>query len=228
MTKRVPMIYLCMLALTTCLFLLTGCGGDQAPGTDTAETEVEASKEADPNVTLQEESFVLELPMNKGVRTVKAQIPQEWMRNTDFGSVVFQPENKDDFFYPPMIQYTTTCGGSCEAAAIPANIEKAIQGIKDTLTRPNINTGDAELDAVRAEVKVLLDERFEEDGWILAAAVTYAEELSSARYIPRIVIHAFRHHSGDEFFIQTTAHASLDQKDALLTVLTAACRATNY
>jgi len=234
MTKKVPMIYLCMLALAAGLFLFNGCGGDQAPDSaamsteNTSEEEKGTSEDAGPNIALQDESFDLELPLDKGVRTVQAQIPQGWMRNTDFGSIVFQPPDKDDFFYPPMIQYTTSCGGPCDAATIPANIEKAIQGIKDTLARPNINTGDAELDAVRADVEVLLDEKFEEDGWILAAAVTYAEELSSAQYIAKVVIHAFRHHPGDEFFIQTTAHAALDQKDALLSVLTAACRATNY
>ena len=37
---------------------------------------------------------------------------------------------------------------------IPKNIEKLIKGIKDTLARPNINTGDPELDAVRANVEI--------------------------------------------------------------------------
>lgn len=223
-----------MLALAVGLFQFSGCGGDQAPDTaslsaeKTSEEGKEAAEEAGPIAALQDESFDLDLPSDQGLQAVRAQIPQQWMRNTDFGSIVFQPANKDDFFYPPMIQFTTSCGGSCDAAAIPANIEKAIQGIKDVLARPNINTGDAELDAIRADVEVLLEEKYEGDGWILAAAVTYPEELSSAQYVARIVIHAFRHHPGDKFFIQTTAHASIDQKDELLAVLTAACRATNY
>lgn len=221
-------------ALVIILTGFIGCTGDKAPDTpplsseSSRETEKVADEQTAPPADLKDEGFDLELPLDQGTLAVQAKIPRSWARNPDFGSIVFQPPDKEDFYYPPLIQYTASCGGSCDAAAIPGNIETAIQGIKDGLSRPNINSGDAEKDAIRADVEILLEEKYTEDAWILAAAVTYPEELSSALYIPKVVVHAFRHHSGDKFFIQTSAHAALDQKDELLAVLTAACRSTDY
>jgi len=213
---------------------LIGCTGDKAPDTPTLsseaarKTEKAADEKTAPPAALTDANFDLELPLDQGTQAVLAKIPRSWTRNPDFGSIVFQPPDKDDVYYPPLIQYTASCGGSCDAAAIPGNIETTIQGIKDGLSRPNINSGDAEQDAIRANVEILLEEKYAEDGWILAAAVTYPEELSSALYVPKVVVHAFRHHSGDKFFIQTSAHAALDQKDELLAVLTSACRSTDF
>ena len=77
-------------------------------------------------------------------------------------------------------------------------------------------------------MEIIADEKFAEDGWILAAAVTYPEELSSALYVPKLVVHAFRHHKGDRFFVQTTARAQLTQKDEFLAVFLEACKQTDY
>jgi hypothetical protein len=177
---------------------------------------------------LQEESIEVKLPNSEETLALKAKIPANWARNPDFGGIVYQPTNKDDYFYPPTLSYGAKCAGSCAPEDIPKNIEKLLKGIKDTLARPNINTGDPELDAIRANVEIIADEKFADDGWILAAAVTYPEELSSAMYTPKIVVHGFRHHKGDGFFIQTTANAQLTQKEELLNVFLEACKQTDY
>ena len=177
---------------------------------------------------LKEVNIDIVLPMSEATLQVKAQIPAGWVRNPDFGGIIFQPEDYADYFYAPLIQYQTSCAGSCDPKAIPGNIEKAIQGIKETLARPNINTGDPELDAVRANVTIIADEKFSKDGWITAAAVTYPENLTSAQYVPKIVVHSFLHHQGDGFFVQTTAHAHLNQKNELLSLLIEACKMTDY
>jgi len=177
---------------------------------------------------LQAESIEVERPNSGGPLSLKAKIPSDWARNPDFGAIVYQPKNKDDYFEPPILQYGTSCAGSCNPKDIPKNIETLIKGIKDTLTRPNINTGDPKLDAVRANVEILVEEKFADDGWILAAAVSYPEELSSAMYVPKIVVHAFRHHQGDRFFVQTTARAQLAQKEEFLAVFLESCKQTDY
>jgi len=168
------------------------------------------------------------LPMAEATLSVKARIPAGWIRNTDFEGAVYQPEDYGDYFYPPLIQYQAACAGSCDPRDIPGNIGKAILGIKERLSRPNINTGDPELDAVRAEVDIISDEKCGDDGWILAAAVTYPENLSPALYTPKIVVHSFRHHQKDGFFVQTTARAHLNQKEELLSLLIEACKMTDY
>jgi len=177
---------------------------------------------------LQAESVKVKLHNSEEILTLKTKIPPSWSRNPDFGGVVYQPQNYADYFYPPILQYETSCGGSCAPQDIPNNIENRIKGIKNTLARPNINTGDPELDAIRAYVEILVEEKYAEDGWIIAAAVSYPEELSSALYIPKIVVHSFRHHQGDRFFVQTTARAQLTQKEEFLALFLEVCKQTDY
>ncbi|MFP4082256.1 MAG: hypothetical protein ACLFVG_05795 [Candidatus Aminicenantes bacterium] len=203
------------------------CSKSSEDKTEATQPEI-SNPETAPTENLQNETFEIELPNSEDTLTVNARIPATWIRNPDFGTVVFQPKDYEDYFYPPFIQFTISCAGSCDPEAIPGNIEKRIKGIIDTLTRPNINTGDPELDAIRANVDILTEEKFSENDWIFAAVVTYPENLSSVQYVPKVAVHAFRHHPGDAFFVETNARAHLDQKDEMLKILMAACKETNY
>lgn len=207
--------------------ITTSCSKSSENETEAPQPEI-LKPEAEQTENLQDETFEIKLPNSEDTLTIKAGIPATWIRNPDFGTVVFQPKDYEDFFYPPFIQFTVSCAGSCDPEAIPGNIENRIKGIIDTLTRPNINTGDPELDAIRANVEILKQEKFSENDWIFAAAVTYPENLSSAQYVPRVAVHAFCHHPGDAFFVETNARAHLDQKDEMLKILMAACKETNY
>jgi hypothetical protein len=194
---------------------------------DTGVKEMQ-EKAGEEDLTLQSESFVLKHPNSEDNLTVNAKIPATWMRNPDFGAVVFQPENYADYFFPPIIQYTISCGGNCDPEIIPDNIENSIKEIIKVLSQPNINTGDPEMDAIRANVTILKEENFGENGWILAAVVTYPEKLSSVLYVPKFVIHAYSHHPGDSFYVQTTARTGFDEKDKFMDVLLEACKSTDY
>lgn len=219
---RKTMIFILM----ECLILVMICS-QCSKGNDRTEEKIqEPKKEA--LADLQEKNLEIQIPMSDDTQTVQAKIPATWIRNPLFGTVVFQPADYEDQFDPASIEYQISCAGSCDPNAIPGNIENKIKGIKDTLLRPNINTGDPELDAIRANVEILLEEKFSDDGWILAAAVTYPEHLSSSLYIPKVVISSFRHHPEDKFFVQTSARVNLKQKDELLTVLMKACKSTDY
>ncbi len=203
------------------------CSKSSENKTETPQPEI-LNPETAQTENLQNETLEIKLPNSEDTLTVKARIPATWIRNPDFGTVVFQPKDYEDYFYPPFIQFTISCAGSCDPEAIPGNIENRIKGIIDTLTRPNINTGDPELDAIRANVEILTEEKFSENDWIFAAVVTYPENLSSAQYVPKVAVHAFCHHPGDAFFVETNASAHLDQKDEMLKILMAACKETNY
>jgi hypothetical protein len=213
--------------LMTCLLSGIGCTREkEAPAPVSPAGAGESGSQSEE--ALNGVAVEIELPQPQGTLFIQVKIPRGWERSPEFGTVVFQPPDKDDFFYPPLIQYQASCNGTCDPSAIPANIEAALRSLKDTLALPNINTGDPVLDAVRATVDVLREEKAGDGTWILAAAVTYTENLSSALYVPKIVVHAFRHRPGDGFFVQTSAHAPLDQKEKLLDVLIAACRATKH
>lgn len=218
--------FLVIMIFTAILFTIS-CSKSSENKTEAPQPEI-LKPEAEQTENLQDETFEIKLPNSEDTLTVKAGIPATWIRNPNFGAVVFQPKDYEDYFYPPFIQFTISCAGSCDPEAIPGNIENRIKGIIDTLTRPNINTGDPELDAIRANVEILTEEKFSENDWIFAAVVTYPENLSSAQYVPKVAVHAFCHHPGDAFFVETNARAHLDQKDALLKILMAACKKTNY
>ncbi len=59
--------------------------------------------------------------------TIKAVIPKGWKLNPDFGTVVYQPANSDDYYEPPSIEFQVRCEGECKAEAISGNIEEYIQ-----------------------------------------------------------------------------------------------------
>lgn len=229
MKKPLRMILTSLIVIMIFLnsLIMTSCSKSSEEETEAPQPEI-LKPEAEQTENLQDETFDINLPNSEDTLTVKARIPATWIRNPDFGTVVFQPKDYEDYFYPPFIQFTISCAGSCDPEAIPGNIENKIKGIIDTLTRPNINTGDPELDAIRANVEILKEEKFSENGWIFAAVVTYPENLSSAQYVPKVAVHAFCHHPGDAFFVETNARAHLDQKDDMLNILMAACKETNY
>lgn len=178
--------------------------------------------------SLQQESIEVKIPMSGSVQKVKASIPEKWERNPQFGTVMYQPHDKGDYFFPPMIQFTAECSGICSPDKIPSNIATKITSLKEQMERPNFNTGDPKLDAVRANVKITADEKIGEDQWLLAAEVSYPEELSSAMYVPQVKIYGFRYHPGHKYFIMTSAHAHLNDKDRFLAPLIEAAKQTDY
>ena len=96
------------------------------------------------------------------------------------------------------------------------------------LARPNINSGDAEADAIRATVEVTEEGQVAPGTWLLAAAVSCPAHLSSALYQPRIVIDVYRHRPGDRYFVRTSASAALDQREQWLGTLKRCCLAVEY
>jgi hypothetical protein len=125
-----------------------------------------------------------------------------------------------DATIPPTLSATISCNGSCAPEAIPGNIEKAIATTKDTASRPNINTGDPEKDAIRADLEIVHDER-EGELHLLAFRVAFPEGIS---YPERLEIRGFLHRPGDNFFVQLQARSTLDEESRWLEPLLAAVR----
>ena len=72
-------------------------------------------------------TFVCPIPQSDGEVALEIALPAGWERNTDFGTVVFDPPDAGDFFEAPRIEVQVKCEGECRAEAMADNIESYVQ-----------------------------------------------------------------------------------------------------
>ncbi len=153
----------------------------------------------------------------------EATIPQGWKRNPYFGTVVYQPQNADDYYEPPNIEFQALCEGECRAEAIPGNIENYINRLKEGWK--TLATGDPELDKLGAIVDVITEEKSDSQ-WLLEVKLTYPEGVSSAMYPPRYYIYRFLHNGQDPFFLFIKGIVPIELADEFLSDVYASCVST--
>jgi hypothetical protein len=167
--------------------------------------------------------FTVKHPETEDSIPLKAQIPEGWKVNPDFGTVVYQPANALDFYEPPQIEYQALCEGECKAEAIPENIEGYIQHLKDGWKR--LATGNEELDKLGANVEILKQEKAE--GWVIfEVKLTYPDGVSSAMYPPRYQLYHFIYNDQDPFFILTKGLIPVNLADEFLSQVQSSCLTT--
>ena len=151
---------------------------------------------------------------------MKAVIPKRWKINPDYGTVVYQPANADDYYEPPRIEFQALCEGECKAEAIPGNIEEYIQRLKDGWKK--LSTGNPELDKLGTNVEIIKEEK-SEGQWLFEVKLTYPEGVSSAMYPPRYWIYRFLHNAQDPFFILIKGKVPVNLADQFLPDVCASC-----
>ena len=182
-------------------------GTSAAPATPIAPTTVALSVEA----------------AGGGGADVELSVPAGWTRNADFGPDAWAPTAQPDRMYPARFALRVSCGGSCAPDAIPANIDAVFEGFRARAEKPNFNTGDPALDAVRADVTTIFDEALP-DGRVAALRVDYsAEVLASGPYQPDFRIQCLRHRPGDRFFVDLSGRGPRAAEAAHLPAMRAAC-----
>ena len=129
---------------------------------------------------------------------IKAVIPKGWKLNPGFGTIVYQPANSDDYYDPPNIEFQVLCEGECRSEAIPGNIKKYIERLKNGWKK--LSTGSAELDKLGTNVEIIKEEK-SKGQWLFEVKLTYPAEISSAMYPPRYWIYRFLYNEHDPFFI---------------------------
>jgi hypothetical protein len=167
--------------------------------------------------------FTVKHPETEDSIPLKAQIPEGWKVNSDFGTVVYQPANALDFYEPPQIEYQALCEGECKAEAIPENIEGYIQRLKDGWKR--LATGNEELDKLGANVDILKEEKAE-GRVIFEVKLTYPDGVSSAMYPPRYQLYHFIYNDQDPFFILTKGLIPVNLADEFLSQVESSCLTT--
>ncbi len=154
---------------------------------------------------------------------LKVVLPKGWKLNPDFGTVVYQPANSDDYYEPPKIEFQVRCEGECKAEAIPGNIEEYIQRLKDGWKK--LSTGDPELDKLGTNVEIIKEEK-SEGQWLFEVKLTYPEGVSDAMYPPRYWIYRFLHNVQDPYFILINGKVPVNLADQFLSDVCASCLST--
>lgn len=154
---------------------------------------------------------------------LKAAIPKGWKLNPDFGTVVYQPVNSDDYYEPPSIEFQARCEGECKAEAIPGNIEEYIQRLKDGWKK--LSTGNPELDILGTNVEIIKEEKSEGQR-LFEVKLTYPEGVSGAMYPPRYWIYRFLYNAQDPFFILIIGKVPVNLADQFLSDVCLSCLST--
>ena len=167
--------------------------------------------------------FIVNNPKAEESISLKAEVPTGWKVNPNFGTVVYQPGNSDDYYEPPLIEFQARCEGECRAEAMVGNIEGYVQRLKDGWTQ--LSTGDAELDKLGANVEILIEEKLKGQV-IFEVKLTYPDGVSSAMYPPRHYIYRFLHNDQDSFFILIKGIVPESLADEFLREVRSSCAST--
>ena len=167
--------------------------------------------------------FTCKRPNTEESIPLKVILPKGWKLNPDFGTVVYQPANSDDYYEPPSIEFQARCEGECKAEAIPGNIEEYIQRLKDGWK--TLSTGNPEFDKLGTNVEILKEEK-SEGQWLFEVKLTYPEGVSSAMYPPRYWSYRFIHNAQDPFFILIKGKVPVNLADQFLSDVNASCLST--
>jgi hypothetical protein len=120
------------------------------------------------------------------------------------------------------IGFTVTCDGSCAAAELPGHLARLVGAAPESEARPNYNTGDPKLDAVRLDVEKL-DEGDLPDGKRIVLRVRKPAGLEGP-YPQGLVAVCARLHPARDRFVVAHARVALEAEKEWATAATEACR----
>jgi hypothetical protein len=162
-----------------------------------------------------------ETPM--GTVDVRFTLPSGWQKSVGFGPTTYGPVETGQPF-PTRVTLSAGCNGNCDPRAIPANIDAHFAAFVERASRPNFNTGDETLDAVRADVTTLA--RFDlPAGRGVALAVDYAKELlASGPYQPQFQVLCVVRQPGDNHYVSLVGIGPLAVKDQWLVAMQGICQ----
>lgn len=91
---------------------------------------------------------------------VQLSLPATWMEGNHDDVARLLPKTQPDEFFQTILEVregNTSCQGTCDSKQVRANIAGSYASYKKRLETPNLNTGDPQKDAYRAELHVLED-----------------------------------------------------------------------
>lgn len=198
-------------------FLMAGCGPPQA--VEQIEQTRVANSPREAAVPPTEVS--IQSPQADATVALQIALPDGWAVNPGFGTLMYEPGNRDDFYEPPSIEIVTAVEGEAAPDAIPENIAQYVQRVKDSSAK--IQTGDADLDAQGAHVEII-EETAGAGEWGLTLKLTYPDGVSDAMYPPRIWIYRFLHRADEPFFVLIKGKVPIQEVGQFFAPVSAACK----
>ncbi|MBP7831036.1 MAG: hypothetical protein KA248_14080 [Kiritimatiellae bacterium] len=201
-----------MVALVAGIGLLSGCGASEEPAGESTAAPAKATAPTEVTIKAPDETTDVALQLVR---------PSGWEVNPDYGTLVYEPPNRDDYVDTPNIEIRAAVEGEVSAAAVPVNIARLIGAAKEGWKK--IQTGNEALDAQNANVEVV-EESADDGDWLLILKVTYPEGVSEAMYPPRYWIYRYLHRADEPFFVCIKGGVTLRYADQFLPAVTEACR----
>ena len=198
------------------VLVLAGCDRRKTAQETAATQETATTQEAAPPTEI-----TVQGPTEDTTVKLQIALPNGWEVNPDFGTLVYEPANRGDFFEAPRIEIVTAVEGQATPEAIPENIARFIQQTKDGSKK--ISTGDPALDAQGANVEII-EETQGAGEWNLTFKLTYPEGVSDAMYPPRYWIYRFLHRADEAFFVRIKGKVPINEADRFLTPVSDACK----
>jgi hypothetical protein len=120
------------------------------------------------------------------------------------------------------IGFTVTCDGSCAPAELPGHLARLIGAVSESEARPNFNTGDPKLDAVRLDVEKVDQGDLPDGKWIVVRVRKPAG--LDGPYPQELVAVCARLHPARDRFVVAQARVALEAEKEWGTAAEAACR----
>ncbi|GEM_PF-5992299 len=192
---------------------------ETAAAPEAAAPVPEAAAAAPKQITVTVGDMPLDADLPAGSVDVAFTLPAGWAEAPAYGENRWGPAGVELAF-----GFDVSCNGSCHPAAIAGNMTRSFEGFRSSAARPNVNTGDPAMDALRANVETL-EEAELPGGRLLALRVTYAREiLASGPYRPQLRLLCAWRNPGDAWYVSLRLLADLEPGEAALPALLEICR----
>lgn len=162
-----------------------------------------------------------EIALDDGKVKVKAKIPSGFTASG--GSTTFWSPVEATSIIRPSVQIDHTCGGVCSAENVATVLAKLVNDAKASAARPNLNTGDPKLDAMRMDVTVLEEGKLPGSGPFVALRVTRGAGWEGPNLDQLLAVCAV---AGADYVVITQARIGLVDEKPLWPLLVESCKAT--
>ncbi len=163
---------------------------------------------------------------------VQLSLPATWMEGNHDDVARLLPKTQPDEFFQTILEVregNTSCQGTCDSKQIRANIAGSYASYKKRLETPNLNTGDPQKDAYRAELHVLEDTASEGNIYkrVFAAKVTCPGK-GAVPCVPRLAARCFYYQEGADYHLIATGSGPVVAENTAWPELMALCKGLTF
>lgn len=173
----------------------------------------------------QKEQLSVRLPSSNERINVNLDIPTEWKKGA---KATLTLKTQPDEWIPTNLYVSAECNGLCEPSAIKKNMDEAMKGLVEKHKKPNVNTGRPELDAVRANIEMVENNKLT-NVYIQAFRVTYSKDIPDPNmHKPWFVVGCFYYKEGSKYFIRADLRAPLSAESKVWPAAKEICQTLTF